>query len=142
MAIETFEDAFGGEFLNEEGTFQFEIVEANLTESRNGDPMIEVLMKCDKGQTKDYFVLSDRAKWKYKKFVALAFGYTSKEALIADGFSKDLDTVHNELIGKKVWGVVKKDTYEKEVKVAKDDDTFETVMEERTNYKIKDYIAM
>lgn len=142
MAIETFEDAFGGEYLNEAGTFNFEIVEANLKESKNGDPMIEVVLKCDKGQTKDYFVLTDRAKWKYKQFIALAFGYTSKEALIADGFSKDLETVHNEIIGKKVWGKVEEETYIKEVKVANDDDTFDTKQEERVSYKIKQYVAM
>lgn len=140
--VETFEDAFGGEYLNEAGTFNFEITEAILKESKNGDPMVEVTLKCDKGQTKDYFVLTDRAKWKYKQFIALAFGYTSKEALIADGFSKDLETVHNELIGKKVWGKVEEEKYMKEVKVANDDDTFDTKQEERVSYKIKQYIAM
>lgn len=140
--IETFEDAFGGEYLNEAGTFQFTIDEATLKESKNGDPMIEVTLKCDKGQTKDYFVLTDKAKWKYKQFIALAFGYTSKEALIADGFSKDLETVHNELIGKTVWGEVEEETYTKEVKVPRDDDTFETKLEERVSYKVKRYIAM
>lgn len=140
--VESFEDAFGNEFLNEEGTFQFEIIEAVLAESANGNEMIKVTLKADQGQTIDYFVLSEKAKWKYKNFVALAFGYTSKEALIADGFSKDLMTVHNELVGKKVWGEVKAETYIKDVKVANDDDTFTTKQEERTSYKVNRYVAM
>lgn len=142
MAVENFEDAFGGEYLNEEGTFQFEVAEATIKESRAGDPMVEVTLKCDKGQTKDYFVLTDKAKWKYKQFIALCFGYTSKEALIADGFQKDLDVVHNELIGKKVWGEVKADVYTRDVKVENDDGTFETKQEERTSYKVSKYLVM
>jgi hypothetical protein len=142
MATETFEDAFGGDFLKEEGTFQFEIVETEMKQSSTGNDMIEVLLKCDEGQTKDYFVLTEKAKWKYKGFIALAFGFTSKEALIAAGFSKDLTTVHNELIGKKVWAEVKEEKYTKDVKVANDDDTFTTKKEERTSYKITKYLAM
>ena len=140
--LENFDDAFGGEYLDKEGTFQFEVTETELTESRNGDPMVKVTLKCDEGQTTDYFVLTDKAKWKYKQFIALFFGYTSKEALIADGFQKDLDTVHNELIGKKVWAEVKAETYTKEVKVQNDDDTFDTKYEDRTSYKISKYLAM
>ena len=130
--LENFDDAFGGEYLNKEGVFQFEVIEATLKESSKGDPMVEVTLKCDEGQTKDYFVLTDKAKWKYKNFIALCFGYTSKEALIADGFQKDLDTVHNELIGK----------YIKDVKVENDDGVFETRQEERVSYKINKYVVM
>lgn len=140
--LENFDDAFGGEYLNKEGTFQFEVIEATLKESSKGDPMVEVTLKCDEGQTKDYFVLTDKAKWKYKNFIALCFGYTSKEALIADGFQKDLNTVHNELIGKKVWGEVKEDKYIKDVKVENDDGVFETRQEERVSYKINKYVVM
>lgn len=142
MSVENFDDAFGNEFLSEEGTFHFEITEAELTTSKSGNEMVEVTLRADQGQTKDYFVLSDKAKWKYKQFIALAFGYTSKEALIADGFTKDLAIVHNELVGKKVWGKVKAESYIKDIKVPNDDDTFETVQEERVSYKIDKYVAM
>lgn len=49
--IEKFSDYEGGGFLSKEGQFVFTVDEAELTESKKGDPMWKFTMKCKEGST-------------------------------------------------------------------------------------------
>ena len=131
--VEKFSDYEGTQYLNEEGTFEFEITDAELKESKKGEAMVVFTCKCEAGQTTIYKSLSPKARWSYNNFISAVLNL-SKE----DKASLELDymTFHNNLVGKKFIGDVEEEVYEKEVKVPMEDGTFRTHVEDATSYKI------
>lgn len=100
------EDLSGGKYLGA-GIFACQIITVNHTNSKKGDPMLEVEFGADNGKTtKDWFMLSGK-KFKLAS-LALALGH-SKEDLLAGRFKTE------GLMGKKVK-VVREKTGEEEYK--------------------------
>ena len=137
--IEKFSDYEGTQYLNEEGEFIFEIMNAELADSKAGTPMVVLELKCDKGVTTVRHSLNPKARWSYNNLIRAALNLTDEQA---KNFELDYETVHQQLIGKKIVGNVETDKYIKEVKKPNDDGTFTTTNEEKTSYKITHYQAV
>ena len=135
--IEKFSDYESVGFLNQEGEFVFEITEAELKDSSKGNPMVVLGAKSDAGVTTLYHSLSPKARWSYNNLIKACCKLNSKEKI--EAFECDYETIHNELIGIKFIGVVECETYQKEIKIPLDDGTFETGIETKESYKVKQY---
>lgn len=135
--VEKFSDFEGLGYLSEAGEFVFEIMEAELKDSKAGTPMVVLTAKCDKGQTTIYHSLNPKARWSYNRLIKACLNLDTPEKI--NTFECDYELIHLKLIGKKFVGVVKEETYTKEVKKPLDDGTFEDAIEEKTSYKITDY---
>lgn len=135
--IEKFSDFESVGYLEQEGTFVFEITEAELKDSSKGEPMVVLTAKSDVGQTTLYHSLNVKARWSYNNLIKACLNLNTREKINA--FECDYECIHNELIGKKFVGVVKSESYTKTTKKATDDGTFEDVEEEKISYKIKEY---
>lgn len=133
--VEKFSDYETG-FINQEGDFVFEVKEAELTDSKSGNPMVKFLVKADEGQSTLYFSLSDKARWKYNKFIQACLKLTPEERRT---FELDYFLIHNQLIGKKFIGGVECGTYEKVTKKQTDDGLFEDVKEIKESYSIETF---
>lgn len=136
--VEKFNDFEGMSFLNEEGTFEFEIISAELKDSKAGDPMVVLEAKSDKGMTTLYHSLKEKARWSYNKLIAACLKLTDEEKKT---FELDYQTIGQQLVGKKFMGIVEEDTYEKPIKKMLDDGTFQDDVEVKTSYKVKSYEA-
>lgn len=134
---EKFSDFEGSGFINQEGEFLFEIMEAELTDSKAGNPMWKLLAKSDEGQSSMYFSLNPKARWKLNNLIKACLRLDTKEKI--NNFMCDYETIGQELVGKKFIGVVECEVYEKEIKVPNDDGTFRNDVERRDSYKIDDY---
>lgn len=137
--IEKFSDYEGTQYLAEEGQFEFEVMNAELADSKKGTPMVVIELKSDKGVTKVYHSLEPKARWSYNNLIRAALNLTDAQAKT---FELDYQTVHQQLIGKKLLGDVEADKYIKEVKKPNDDGTFTTTNEEKTSYKVVSYHAI
>jgi hypothetical protein len=135
--IEKFSDFESVGYLNKEGEFVFEVMEAELKDSSAGNTMAVFTVKSDEGQTTLYHTLSPKARWSYNNLIKACLNLDTREKI--NSFECDYELIHNQLIGKKFIGVVKAETYTKEVKKPLDDGTFEEAIEEKTSYKIKEY---
>lgn len=135
--IEKFSDFEGVGFLQEEGEFVFEIMDAELKDSKAGNPMVVFTAKSDKGQTTLYHSINPKARWSYNNLIKACLKLDTKEKI--EAFSCDYELIHNDLVGKKFIGVVEADSYDKEVKKPLDDGTFETTVETKTSYKVTQY---
>ena len=131
--VEKFIDNEGMQFLQTAGTFEFEVVEAELKDSTTGNKMVVFTMKCDEGSTKVYHVLTPSSKWTYNKLIAAALNLTVEQRR---NLELDYETFHNNLIGKHFIADVIEDAYTKVVKKPLDDGTFEESEEVRVSYKI------
>ena len=135
--VEKFSDFEGMGFLSEAGEFVFEVVEAELKDSKAGNQMVVLTAKCDRGQTTLYHSLAPKARWSYNNLIKACLNLDSREKI--DAFECDYELIHNQLIGKKFIGVVKEEIYNKEVKKMLDDGTFENGVEEKVSYKVSEY---
>lgn len=135
--VEKFSDYEGQAYLNEEGEFVFEVTNAELKDSKSGNPMAVIEVKCEKGMTTLYHSLNPKARWSYNNLIKACLGLDTPEKIAV--FECDYELVHNQLIGKKFKGVVEKESYIKEIKIPLEDGTFEDGTEEKVSYKIKEY---
>lgn len=132
--VEKFADYEGQNFLQEEGTFDFEIVDAELTKAqKSGNDMVKFTFKCDAGTIKANHVLIPSARWSYNKLISAALNLTAEERKT---FELDYMTIHNKLIGKHVYADVNCEEYEKVVKKPLDDGTFEEHVELAESFKL------
>lgn len=135
--VEKFSDYEGQAYLNEEGEFVFEVTNAELKDSKSGNPMAVIEVKCEKGMTTLYHSLNPKARWSYNNLIKACLGLNTPEKIAA--FECDYELIHNQLVGKKFKGVVEKESYIKEIKIPLEDGTFEDGTEEKESYKIKEY---
>lgn len=136
--IEKFSDYEGG-FLQEEGKFKFTIKDYELKEAKNADnpPVATFNVHCIAGDTTIRHSLSPKARWSYNKLIKACLHLNTPEKIAA--FECDYETIGQELVGKEFIGEVEAESYDAEVKVPKDDGTFETRVESKIAYKIKTY---
>lgn len=135
--IEKFSDYESAGFLNQTGEFVFEIVSAELKDSKAGNPMVVLEAKSDAGSTTLYHSLNPKARWSYNNLIKACLKLNTKDKIQA--FECDYEIIHNKLIGAQFVGVVECETYQKEIKIPLDDGTFETGTETKESYKIKTY---
>lgn len=135
--VEKFSDFEGLGYLSEAGEFVFEIIEAELKDSKAGTPMVVLTAKCDKGQTTIYHSLNPKARWSYNRLIKACLNLNTPEKI--NTFECDYELIHLKLIGTKFIGNVEEEKYTKEVKKMLDDGTFEDGIEEKTSYKITEY---
>lgn len=134
---EKFSDYEGALYLAEEGEFNFEITNAELTDSKKGDPMWKFEVKANEGQSTIYHTLNPKARWSFNNLIKACLHLNTREKI--ESFECDYETIGQELVGKHFIGVVEAENYQKEVKKPLDDGTFENTVETRTSYKIKSY---
>ena len=134
--VEKFSDFEGTTYLSEEGEFEFEILNAELKDSKAGTPMVVLEAKSDKGSTTLYHSLNEKARWSYNRLIAACLKLTDEQKKT---FELDYQTIGQQLIGKKFIGVVEEDTYEKPIKRMLDDGTFEDDVEVKSTYKVVEY---
>lgn len=135
--IEKFSDYEGSTYLNTEGEFEFEITDYELKDSKNGNPMAVLQAKSAAGQTTLYHSLNPKARWSYNRLIKACLKLDTPEKIAA--FECDYELVGRELVGKKFIGVVKCETYEREVKRPNEDGTFTNDLEVKESYKVTDY---
>lgn len=135
--IEKFSDYEGAGFLAKEGEFVFEVMSAELKDSKAGNLMVVLEVKSDEGSSTLYHSLNPKARWSYNNLIKACLNLVTKEQI--DAFQCDYEVVHQQLIGKKFVGIVECESYQKEVKKPLDDGTFETAFETKDSYKIKSY---
>lgn len=128
--VEKFDDFEGQNFLDKEGTFIFEVEDYELQPSKNGGYDNAVFtFKCDDGTIRQWHSLNPKARWTYNKLI---------KACMKDKTPKELDysTFGNELIGKKFKADVELQCYDTEVKVPRDDGTYESKIVTKENLKV------
>ncbi len=135
--VEKFSDYEGTQYLDREGDFVFEITDAELKESKSGNPMVVLSAKSEAGTTTLYHSLNPKARWSYNSLIKACLKLDTPEKRAA--FELDYETIHNQLIGKKFLGHVTLDTYEKEIKVQNEDGTFSNDTEVKETYKVTSY---
>lgn len=135
--VEKFSDYEGAAYLNQEGEFAFEITEAELKDSKSGSLMWQFTAKSEAGQTTLYHTLNPKARWSLNNLIKACLKLDTKEKI--DRFECDYEVVGQQLVGKKFIGVVKKDSYTKDIKVPNDDGTFTNSTETKDSYKVDSY---
>lgn len=135
--IEKFSDYESTGFLSKEGEFEFEVMDYELKDSKNGTPMAVFNVKSDEGQSTIYHSLNAKARWSYNNLIKACLKLNTKEKI--EAFSCDYETIGHDLVGKKFIGTVKEETYQKQIKIPLDDGTFEDGVEEKISYKIVSY---
>ena len=135
--VEKFSDYEGTKFLDKEGTFEFEVMDYELKDSKNGTPMAVFNVKSEAGSSTIYHSLNPKARWSYNNLIKACLNLNTPEKV--NSFECDYETIGNSLVGKKFVGVVECQQYEKEVKVPQDDGTFLTTTETKDSYKIIEY---
>lgn len=131
--IEKFSDYEGGNFIDQEGEFNFEITSAELMDSKAGNLMVKFDLKAPEGSTTIYHALTPKARWTYNRLIGAALALSDEQKKT---FELDYETIHNQLIGKHVLAVVKAEKYVKEIKIPLEDGTYQTSEEERVGYKV------
>ena len=136
--IEKFSDFESVGFLDREGEFVFEVISAEIKQAKSGNDMVVFEVQSDEaGKSTLYHSLDPKARWSYNNLIKACLKLDTKEKI--SNYELDYYTVHNELIGKKFIGNVECETYEKVVKKALDDGTFEDAKEIKETFKIKTY---
>ena len=135
--IEKFSDYESVGFLSKEGEFEFEVMDYELKDSKNGTPMAVFNVKSDEGQSTIYHSLNAKARWSYNNLIKACLKLNTKEKI--EAFSCDYETIGHDLVGKKFIGTVKEETYQKQIKIPLEDGTFEDGVEEKISYKIVSY---
>lgn len=131
--IEKFSDYEGGNFIDKEGEFNFEIKGAELMDSKSGNLMVKFDLQAPEGSATVYHVLTPKARWTYNRLIGAALALTEEQK---KSFELDYETIHNQLIGKHVLATVNAESYIKEIKVPLEDGTYQTSEEERVGYKV------
>ena len=135
--VEKFSDYESVGFLSKEGEFEFEVMDYELKDSKNGTPMAVFNVKSDEGQSTIYHSLNAKARWSYNNLIKACLKLNTKEKI--EAFSCDYETIGHDLVGKKFIGTVKEETYQKQIKIPLEDGTFEDGVEEKISYKIVSY---
>lgn len=135
--VEKFSDYESVGFINQEGEFVFEVMSAELKESKAGNPMVVLEVKSDEGTSTLYHSLNPKARWSYNNLIKACLRLDTREKI--NSFECDYETVHNMLVGKKFLGTVTCEQYTKTVKVPTADGTFEDMEETKDSYKITAY---
>ena len=135
--VEKFSDYESVGFLSKEGEFEFEVIDYELKDSKNGTPMAVFNVKSDEGQSTIYHSLNAKARWSYNNLIKACLKLNTKEKI--EAFSCDYETIGHDLVGKKFIGTVKEETYQKQIKIPLEDGTFEDGVEEKISYKIVSY---
>ena len=136
--IEKFSDYESVGFVSKVGQFDFEVKDAELKESKNGNVM--VVLNCESaeaGKTTLYHSLEPKARWSYNNLIKACLNLNTPEKI--RNFELDYETIHNQLIGKHFIGDVEEQTYEKENKIPNADGIFETTYETKKSYKVVRY---
>lgn len=131
--IEKFSDYEGGNFIDKEGEFNFEIKDAELMDSKSGNLMVKFDLQAPEGSATVYHVLTPKARWTYNRLIGAALALTEEQK---KSFELDYETIHSQLIGKHVLATVNAESYIKEIKVPLEDGTYQTSEEERVGYKV------
>lgn len=131
--IEKFSDYEGGNFIDKEGEFNFEIKDAELMDSKSGNLMVKFDLQAPEGSATVYHVLTPKARWTYNRLIGAALALTEEQK---KSFELDYETIHNQLIGKHVLATINAESYIKEIKVPLEDGTYQTSEEERVGYKV------
>lgn len=134
---EKFADFEGSGFISKEGEFIFEITEAELTDSKSGNPMWKLMAKSDEGQTTLYHSINPKARWSFNNLIKACLKLDTKDKI--NNFMCDYETIGQELVGHKFIGVVVCESYNKEIKKLNDDGTFTNDVEVKDSYKVKEY---
>ena len=134
--VEKFSDYEGGGFLNQEGTFVFEIMNYELKDGPKGK-MAVFEAKSDAGTTTLYHSLNAKARYFYNNLIKACLKINTPDKVAA--FECDYEVIGNQLIGKKFSGEVECETYNKEVKRPNEDGTFTNDVEIKESFKIKKY---
>lgn len=140
--VEKFNDYEGSAYIAEEGTFEFEVMNYELKDSKAGTPMAVFTVKAPEGQSTLYFSLSPKARWNYNKFIKACLFDKLDTPEKRAAFELDYETIGNDLIGRKFLGDVELSIYEKEVKKMNDDGTFSNGVVSQESYKITDYLPV
>ena len=135
--VEKFSDYESVGFINQEGEFLFEVMSAELKESKAGNTMVVLEVKSEEGSSTLYHSLNPKARWSYNNLIKACLKLDTREKINA--FECDYETIHNQLIGKKFFGTVTCEQYTKVIKVPMSDGTFEDVEETKDSYKITSY---
>lgn len=135
--VEKFSDYEGSQFLDKEGEFVFEITSYELSESKAGNTMAVFEAKSEAGSTKLYHSLNPKARWSYNGLIKACMKLDTAEKIAA--FECDYELIGRELVGKKFIGVVKCETYQKEIKRPNDDGTFTDDVKTRESFKVASY---
>lgn len=137
--VEKFSDYEGLQYINKEGTFEFEVMDYELKTSSTGNPMAVFTAKSNEGSSTLYFALIPKARWKYNLFIKACLKLDTPEKVNA--FECDYELIGHDLVGKKFMGVVECELYEKEVKLPSPDGdgTFINSIETKESYKINEY---
>lgn len=135
--VEKFSDYESTGYLNQEGTFEFEITDYELKDSKNGMPMAVFTAKSKAGQTTIYHSLNPKARWSYNNLIKACLKLDTAEKI--EAFECDYETIGRDLVGKKFMGTVSCETYEKEIKRPQDDGTFIDDVEVKESYKVTKY---
>lgn len=140
--VEKFSDYETG-FLAQEGEFEFEITNAELTETKaTKDPMWKFDCKCAAGRTTIYHTLGEKARWSFNNLIKACYNLVTPEDIQNFGPHNggvDYMVIGQEMVGMKFMGTVTHDTYTKEVKVPQEDGTFRDDVEVKDSYKITKY---
>lgn len=134
--LEKFSDYEGGAFINEEGTFRFQITSYEMRVAKSGADMAVFSVMSDHGGLTIYHSLDKAARWSYNNLIRACKHITPE---MAKSYELDYETIGKELVGTWFVGVVKAEQYTKQSKVVREDGTFESVDEIATSYKIKKY---
>lgn len=126
--VEKFSDYEGTQFINQEGSFLFEVMDAELKQSKTGNPMIVFNVKAQEGSSTLYFSLAPKARWKYNQFI---------KACMNPPEELDYETFHNQLVGCHFIGVVVHDYFTTTEKVPTPDGRFIEREVEKDSYKIE-----
>lgn len=133
--VEKFSDYEGG-FLDKEGEFIFTITDYELADGPKG-PVAKFDAKSSAGTTIIRHSLTPKARWSYNKLIKACLRLETAAQI--EAFECDYEVIGASLVGKKFVGVVKCETYQKDVKVPNDDGTFRDDVEVKDGYKITDY---
>ena len=135
--IEKFSDYESAGFLKEEGTFEFEVKEFELTDGKKGVVAKFVVESPEAGKTTIRHSLALNARWSYNNLIKACLKLDTPEKIKA--FECDYETIGRDLIGKHFIGEVKAESYTKTVKTPQEDGTFEEHTEDAISYKIVSY---
>lgn len=135
--IEKFSDFEGNNYLEQEGTFDFEVVNYELVDSSTSEFKVAKFdVKCDEGILTIRHSLNPKARWSYNNLIKCCLHLTKEQTKT---YELDYETIGNQLVGTRFIGIVEAQTYEKNIKKPLDDGTFEDAVETKIGYKIVEY---
>lgn len=111
---EKFSDFDGGNYLDQEGYFIFEIKSAELKDSAKGNPMWVFDVQSPEGSSTLYHVIDVKSRWSFNNLIAACMQFTPEER---SEYMCDYQTIGQELVGMKFKGNVVLEPYSTTTKV-------------------------